>query len=393
MLKFLRDPAWQGVSGIAGILVLIVTIVGWEKTLEILRAPAFIAVAVFLLLIIVLGFALQRKRFKEIFASAVLMLRRRLHLILSVLAFVWLVAWIQSNLLIQPLHPLADWTPWQYVSLLVPLGLLVYILIIEPWRRTRRAERSRDFVANLWAETTKRVPATPIVFYDSTFPCSWVYWPEQAASYFTERGFLPADAQELEGMMERVVERGTAHKTLFVFIHDIVPRSITEVCHPSCTLRRYLDAGGRVVWWGDIPLYYQGLPGHKKEIWREGKCSQEILSVDHHHPSIWNKKCSARDIRLTDAGRAIGMTIPNREGVRFAAVGRGDPNTIVYSEFVDLGSEAKRCAISWRKVFNSDYPHSGFMQYPLGGVDCREKSVVEDFFRFSVSDWPLAFTT
>jgi len=364
-----------------------------------------------------LSIGLEWKRIKELVASAqassisrfetirrvlVVVAKRALRPILVILAIMLLGTWFRSNVLVQPLHPLSSWTLWQYafaIAQAVPLALLVYILIIEPWRRTKRAEKAHDLFAKRM-EAIDQTPVVPIVFYDDTFPCSWVHSPKQATLYFEEHGFLHANAQELKDMMERAIEHGTAHKTVFVFIHDIVPMSITQVRDPTCTLRRYLDAGGRVVWWGDIPLHRRGLPGRiMMEQWMGGPT---ILSVDHYNPVhvktrgavLWNRSDLDGSIQLTDAGRAIGMTVAG-QCVRPARV---DQNTIVYSELVgDLGvdepSEGLRWAISWRKVFNAYYPHSGFMQYPSGEVDCNEKSVVEDFFRFSVSDWPFAFTT
>lgn len=69
--------------------------------------------------------------------------------ILVIGAIAWLGIWIQGNLLIQPLHPLSNWTLRQYalaIALVVPLALLVYILIVELWRRAKRAEKTLDLL-------------------------------------------------------------------------------------------------------------------------------------------------------------------------------------------------------------------------------------------------------
>ncbi|MFB0533401.1 MAG: hypothetical protein ACETWR_00300 [Anaerolineae bacterium] len=384
----MSEKAWEAIGAIAGVLALMLSIaLEWKRIKELFasaRASSIGRIDVFIHAIIVVAIRAMRP-------------------LLVILAIMLLGIWIRSNLLVQPLHPLMSWTFWQYalaIAQVVPLALLVYILVIEPWRRTRRAEKARDLLAKSWREAIDQIPVVPIVFYEDTFPCSWVHSPEQATSYFEEHRFLRANAQELKDMMERAIEHRTAHKTVFVFIHDIVPMSITQVRDPTCTIRRYLDAGGRVVWWGDIPLHRRGLPGRAMmEQWMGGPA---ILSVDHYNPVhvktrdpvMWNRSDLDGNIQLTDAGRAIGMTVAG-QCVRPARV---DQNTIVYSEIVgDLGfeepSKSLRWAISWRKVFNAHYPHSGFMQYLSGEVDCNEKSVVEDFFRFSVSDWPFAFTT
>jgi hypothetical protein len=240
----------------------------------------------------------------------------------------------------------------------------------------------------------------PIVFYDETFPCSWVSRPERAAAYFEAHGFGRVNASELGKLMEAAIESDTAYKTIVVFVHDIVPESVAQVLDPTCTLKRFLDAGGRVVWWGDIPLHYRGLPGGLRETWQG---SPAILSVNHYIPkqldrrtrqvsiALWGRRDLDNLVQLTDAGLSIGLTRIG-ECMRPAAVSEG---TVVYSELVgDLGFgedfEQFRWAVSWRRVFNDHYPHSGFMQYPLGRVDCSDQDAVESFYQFAASDWSFA---
>jgi len=326
---------------------------------------------------------------------------------LAVILSIWLLGiWVRDNLLIQPAIPLSSWGLSQYgrtIALAVlPLGLLFYLVVVEPRRRTTQAERSRDLLAGNIVEATDEAPIVATVFYDETFPCSWVTAPDKAASYFESRGFLRANADQIKDRMEKAIEHGTAHQTLFAFIHDVIPVTIAQVLDPSCTLRRYLDAGGRIVWWGDIPLHWRGLPGAMKEEWRGGP---SILSVDHYTPqrkdpttgktrmALWSRSELDGLVELTDAGHSIGMRTGG-QCKRPAGVNR---YTVVYSEVpgenLALGKrfESTRWAISWRKVFNTEYPHSGFMQYPCGKVNCNDKSIVQDFFRFSVSGWPRVF--
>lgn len=72
--------------------------------------------------------------------------KRALRPVFVIVAIVWLTVWLQGNLIIQPSHPISSWTLRQYafaIALVVPLALLVYILIVEPRRWTRRVEQSR----------------------------------------------------------------------------------------------------------------------------------------------------------------------------------------------------------------------------------------------------------
>jgi len=335
--------------------------------------------------------------------KAIILATKRLVRPLLVTASLMLLGiWISGNILVQPALPLSGWSISHYafaVAQVIPLGALIYVLVVEPWQGIRQAKETYD----LFLMAVNKMPVLPVVFYDDSFPCSWVASPALAADYFVKHGFALMRADELEGAMQSTIKHGTAQRTVFVFIHDVVPASITQVRHPSCTLRKYLDAGGRVVWWGDIPLHVRGFTDQLKEEWRGG---QIVLSVDHYspplvdtrtnmplHSALWERHDLDSRIQLTEAGRAIGLKNVG-QCKRPAGV---DQSTIVYSEIAgDLGLGEQftglRWALSWRKVFNPAYPHSGFMQYPLGEVDCSEISVVQDFFRFAASDCPFAFS-
>ncbi len=380
---------WDAIAAITGVLTLLLSIaLEWKRLVELFNSVRASSITTM----------------EAVRQALMAVAKRALRPLLVILSIFVLVTWIRGNILIQPLKAISTWTPWQYafaIAQIVPLVLLVYILFVEPWYHARRAERSRILFAKSAIEAINQIPVVPIVFYDPTFKCSWVSLPDKVCSYFEARSFLRANASELVSMIENAITHGTAHKTIFVFIHDVVPASITQVRDPSCTLGRYLGAGGRVVWWGDIPLHWRGWPNQMWEQWAGGPA---ILSVDHYSPlvsdpqsgtlinALWERHDLDSRIRLTDAGRAVGMNFMG-QCKRPAGV---DQNTIVYSEITgDLGLgkdfEALRWAISWRKVFNTAYPHSGFMQYPSGVTDFSDESIVEDFFRFSVSDWPFAF--
>jgi hypothetical protein len=368
----------------------------------------FAAICTFLTLILTV--IIDRKRIAEAFSSVrfrpidilraatkgfITVFERAWRPLVVILSTWWLVTWFPNIIHIQ-----FQWGSFQvvYLFLIIPTLLLVYTLFLDPWIQLRKTKLSLKAIN----AGKLSVPVIPIVFYDDTIPCSWVEAPEKAASYFKEKGFRQVNVEELAIMMERAIKDTTAYKTLIVFIHDTIPVNIVQVIDNSCTLRRYLNAGGRVVWWGDIPLHVKGLPGNMKEQWAVGPA---ILSVNHYtpvnrnketgisQPVLWSRPDIDNNIQLTDAGRAIGMTAAGK-CVRPAAV---DENTIVYSEICgDLGFgeqfKAFRWAISFRKVYNIEYPHSGFMQYPLNNVSGANQTVISDFFRFAVSDWPFAFT-
>jgi len=64
------------------------------------------------------------------------------------------------------------------------------------------------------------------------------------------------DADQLKAWMDaRIADRTPS---VVVFCRDIAPDTVLESMSSACTLRRYLNAGGKIVWYADIPMYYQG---------------------------------------------------------------------------------------------------------------------------------------
>jgi hypothetical protein len=335
--------------------------------------------------------------------SATTIAKKSLRPLLIILSLFAIASLAPRLIIVTLLSPLSEWSikNWLYLGILiVPFSVIIYLVIIEPLRGKRKAERYRDLFADIWLQQTDRTTIIPFYFYEEGFPCSWINNPENASTYFERQGLMRADSREMTQLMKRSIKNNTSHKTVFVFLHDVVPASITEVRDPSCTLRQYLDAGGRVVWWGDIPLHWRGLPGNMKEQWAGAPL---LLSVDHYNPKykheksqvgpvvLWDRSDLDGNIVITQAGNAIGLTEVGR-CLRPAMI----HNAIVYSELQgDLGFgdvvEGFRLAISWRKSYTSNYFHSGFMQYPLFPVDCNDGSLVRRYFSFASSGWPFTF--
>jgi len=252
---------------------------------------------------------------------------------------------------------------------------------------------------------------TKIVYYDPHYPRSWVRPEdaEKARDHFVERWFVQKNAGQLASWMRGVLQSDLAHRSLVVFAQDIVPDTVAEVRNDSCLIRRYLDAGGRVVWRGDIPFWYQGKAGGAKDNWSESEpfeCGPwKILGVYYYnYPFEWNAPRHGggtvwgADLppQATTAGKDIGLAYPPQGlDIRLAPcedvhvsylLVRQELFRIVQS---DKHGSAGEFALCWKKNFNERYPHSGFMQYVPGNFVWTD--VNDHFFRFAVSGWPLLF--
>lgn len=252
---------------------------------------------------------------------------------------------------------------------------------------------------------------TKIVYYDRGYPGSWVEGEnaEMARDHFVKRWFVEKNAEQLASWIRGVIQSDLAHRSLVVFAQDIVPDTVAEVRNDSCLIRRYLDAGGRVVWRGDIPFWYQGKAGGAKDNWSESdpfECGPwKILGVYYYnYPFEWNAPRHGggtvwgADLppQTTTAGKDIGLSYPPQGlDIRLAPcedvhvsylLVRQELFRIVQS---DKHGSAGEFALCWKKNFNERYPHSGFMQYVPGNFVWRD--VNSAFFWFAVSGWPLFF--
>ncbi len=149
-----------------------------------------------------------------------------------------------------------------------------------------------------------------VVYYDTKYPTSWIGAPRNLsiANFLNQTGaaspandprnptgvsctnqtgpsapcgrtFVRYDATQLAYWMRNATARDKARGSVAVFSQDVCPDTVCENLTVNNTIARYLAAGGRVVWVGDIPFYYQGRSDGTKVAW--GTIAQEkILGVN-----------------------------------------------------------------------------------------------------------------
>jgi len=94
------------------------------------------------------------------------------------------------------------------------------------------------------------------VYWDIRYPSAWAGGGTAIRDALEYVGYEILDADQLKTRMDAHMIDGTP--SVVVFCHDIAPDTVVESMSHRCTLRRYLDAGGKIVWYADIPMYYQG---------------------------------------------------------------------------------------------------------------------------------------
>ncbi len=91
--------------------------------------------------------------------------------------------------------------------------------------------------------------------------------------------------------------------SVVVFCRDVVPDTVAESMSDTCTLRRYLDAGGKIVWYSDWPFYYQGSSDGTMTTWDSAGATSVLGFNASSGPND-----SYDEVVFTDAGVAWGLT-------------------------------------------------------------------------------------
>lgn len=122
------------------------------------------------------------------------------------------------------------------------------------------------------------------VYYDERYLTNWISdeISLEIKNFLQSKGFHVLNADELAEMMRENIYKDTCWNTIIVFSRDVVPETICHYPYPNTLIRKYLDRGGTIVWFGDIPLYYialspQNFDKIKNRLERSNQAEDEIL--------------------------------------------------------------------------------------------------------------------
>jgi len=158
-----------------------------------------------------------------------------------------------------------------------------------------------------------------VVYHDEKYPTSWIT-PRIASditSFLNQHDFSVLDANQLRNFMLNKMEN-KIENAVVVFSVDIAPDTVLDDPSANCLIRQFLDAGGRVVWIGDIPFWHigrkgiKGIPRHRKETlpWYQTGAHMAVLGVN---PVI--RTASLETVNITREGKTMGL-VQSWSGVR-----------------------------------------------------------------------------
>jgi hypothetical protein len=142
-------------------------------------------------------------------------------------------------------------------------------------------------------------------YWDSNFALGWSDGSItiEMRDYFAAAGYEILDADQLKVWMDARIADGRI--SVVVFCQDIAPDTVCETNTADCTLRKYLDAGGKIVFHGDIPFWNQGIRGGGTTLWKANGATG-ILGFEAAGPG--GIRNSYNTVQITEAGFEWGLT-------------------------------------------------------------------------------------
>jgi hypothetical protein len=127
-------------------------------------------------------------------------------------------------------------------------------------------------LAGEWlAEKAELGPWDRVAYWDRDYPFAWGGDGIAMRDALAAAGYTILGADELKTWMDARIADGKT--SVAVFCLDIVPETVAETMDTDCTLRKYLDAGGKIVWYADWPFYYVGHPDGSQTTWGDAGAS------------------------------------------------------------------------------------------------------------------------
>jgi len=208
-------------------------------------------------------------------------------------------------------------------------------------------------------------------YWDGGYRTNWVN--EQASVALRDglsaAGYQILNAAQLKTWMNARIADGA--RSVVVFCRDNAPNTVVETVDASCTLRKYLDAGGKIVWPADIPFWDIALPGGTSTNY-SATGSTAILGF-YGANGTWDLN---NTVKLTEDGTKWGLT-KTWNSVRPALASSVD--------VVLATDEAGTAASAWVKHY---LPHDTFRGF-VRILDVSGQPDIEDVIR--VAEYREAF--
>jgi len=184
-------------------------------------------------------------------------------------------------------------------------------------------------------------------YWDGDYPTNWAGEPAptDVRDALDAGGYEILDAAQLKTWMDARIADGVA--SVVVICPDIFPDTVAETNTADCTLRQYLDAGGKIVFYADIPFWNQGNQGGGMVNW--GASGATGILGFNAAGGTWD---AGNTVTITEEGAEWGLT-ETWTSQRPAAAAEVD---------IILATDNSGAAAAWVKHFVPGDMYGGFVR-------------------------------
>ena len=200
------------------------------------------------------------------------------------------------------------------------------------------------------------------LYWDDDYTSAWAGGATTIRDALEAAGYTVLDADQLKTWMDGHIKDKAL--SVVVFCMDVVPDTVGETMNASCTIRRYLDAGGKVIWYSDWPFYYQGSSDGSNVTWGAAGASNVLGFNASSGPGD-----TYDEVVFTEAGIEWGLTTPWQS--------RRPTSVTITQNLTPLATISSGSAAAWVKHYLPGDKYRGFVRiYDTDGIPPNVEDVM-----------------
>jgi len=212
-----------------------------------------------------------------------------------------------------------------------------------------------------------------VVFYDNQLDPVWTKIESRLVEWLAANGFKELRSEALAKWMESHIKQNNAYGSVAVMTMGQAPATIAEEPGEKILWLRYLRAGGRVVWLGDLPFNYFQYPDARplpQGMWDRGYGALGLAGG-------WNQPYWGRglEVKITQQGKDWGFESLDGSITGFAV----ETISIPFGTYI-LPETGKLGASQWMKNLAPEMPWSGLVKM-CQRLDGASDSNLRDIWR------------
>jgi len=201
------------------------------------------------------------------------------------------------------------------------------------------------------------------LYWDDDYASAWAGGATTIRDALETAGYTVLDADQLKTWMDAHIKDKAL--SVVVFCMDVVPDTVAETMNASCTIRKYLDSGGKAIWYSDWPFYYQGSSDGTNVTWGSAGATSVLGFNASSGPND-----TMEEVVFTEAGIEWGLTTTWQS--------QRPTSVTITPNLTPLATISSGSAAAWVKHFVTGDKYRGFVRlYDTTGIPPS----VEDIMR------------